>query len=197
MFPGEEFLTLLSSLLLLAVSLYKYSKSKEVSYAMWSIAALAFLIIAVALALLKLEALSLPIAPYVGALYPAFMAAGVLGKGYWRNYVIFIVVMIILMLVGQLSYKPIFTGAEVILHSISGLIITFLPFIMIARGKAPLTAGLIGLGGLLISVGGLALAALVTQRPLLPLETVIFLLHPLLFLSAFLMAAGIYSCKRG
>lgn len=197
MFPGEELLTLLSSLLLLSISLYKYLKSKEISYAMWSIAALSFLIIAAALALLKLGALSLPITPYVGALYPAFMAAGVLGKGHWRKYAIFILLMLLLMVIGQLSYKLIFTGAEVILHSVSGLIITFLPFIMVARRRAPPTESLIGLGGLLISIGGLALATLLAQKPLLPMETVIFLLHPLLFLSAFLMAAGIYLCRRG
>jgi hypothetical protein len=197
MFPGEELLTLLSSLLLLSISIYKYLKSKEISYAMWSIAALSFLIIAAALALLKLGALSLPITPYVGALYPAFMAAGVLGKDHWRKYVIFILLMLLLMVIGQLSYKLIFTGAEVILHSVSGLIITFLPFIMVARRRAPPTESLIGLGGLLISIGGLALATLLAQKPLLPMETVIFLLHPLLFLSAFLMAAGIYLCRRG
>jgi hypothetical protein len=197
MFPGEELLTLLSSLLLLSISIYKYLKSKEISYAMWSIAALSFLIIAAALALLKLDALSLPITPYVGALYPAFMAAGVLGKDHWRKYVIFILLMLLLMVIGQLSYKLIFTGAEVILHSVSGLIITFLPFIMVAMRRAPPTESLIGLGGLLISIGGLALATLLAQKPLLPMETVIFLLHPLLFLSAFLMAAGIYLCRRG
>jgi hypothetical protein len=197
MFPGEELLTLLSSLLLLSISIYKYLKSKEISYAMWSIAALSFLIIAAALALLKLDALSLPITPYVGALYPAFMAAGVLGKDHWRKYVIFILLMLLLMVIGQLSYKLIFTGAEVILHSVSGLIITFLPFIIVARRRAPPTESLIGLGGLLISIGGLALATLLAQKPLLPMETVIFLLHPLLFLSAFLMAAGIYLCRRG
>jgi len=197
MFPGEELLTLLSSLLLLSISIYKYLKSKEISYAMWSIAALSFLIIAAALALLKLDALSLPVTPYVGALYPAFMAAGVLGKDHWRKYVIFILLMLLLMVIGQLSYKLIFTGAEVILHSVSGLIITFLPFIIVARRRAPPTESLIGLGGLLISIGGLALATLLAQKPLLPMETVIFLLHPLLFLSAFLMAAGIYLCRRG
>ncbi|ACB07530.1 hypothetical protein [Candidatus Korarchaeum cryptofilum] len=197
MFPGEELLTLLSSLLLLSISIYKYLKSKEISYAMWSIAALSFLIIAAALALLKLDALSLPITPYVGALYPAFMAAGVLGKDHWRKYVIFILLMLLLMVIGQLSYKLIFTGAEVILHSVSGLIITFLPFIIVARRRAPPTESLIGLGGLLISIGGLALTTLLAQKPLLPMETVIFLLHPLLFLSAFLMAAGIYLCRRG
>ncbi len=197
MFPGEELLTLLSSLLLLSISLYRYLRSKEVSYAMWSIAALSFTIIAVALALLKLDALSLPITPYVGALYPACMAAGVLGKDHWRKYVIFMTLMLFFMVIGQFSYKLIFTGAEVILHSVSGLIIIFLPFLMVARRRAPPTASLIGLGGLLISIGGLALATLLAQRPLLPIETVIFLLHPLLFLSAFLMAAGIYSWKGG
>jgi len=84
-FPGEELLTFLSSLLLLSISLYRYFKRKEISYAMWSIAALSFLIISAALALLKLDALSLPITPYIGALYPAFMAAGILGKDHWRG----------------------------------------------------------------------------------------------------------------
>jgi hypothetical protein len=130
------------------------------------------------LALFKLDALSLPITPYIGALYPAFMAAGILGKDHWREYVIFIILMLFLMAMGQLFYKPVFTGAEVALHSISGLIIIFLPFIMVVKKRAPPAASLIGLGGLLISIGGLALAALMTQKPILPIETVIFLLIP-------------------
>lgn len=195
MFPGEEFITLISSLLLLAVSLYKYSKTREVSYSMFAVASISFLIIASALAFMKLEALSLPVAPYVGALYPAFMASGVLGKEHWRKYVAFTSVMLILMLLGSV-YKPLFTLAEVTLHSVSGLIVTFLPFVMVARKSAPASASLIGLGGLLISIGGLALATLVMQRPLLPHDTVIFLLHPLLFLSALLMSVGIYACGR-
>ncbi len=195
MFAGEEFVTLLSALILLAVSSVKYQRTREVSYAMFTIASISFLIIAAALAFLKLEALSLAITPYVGALYPAFMAAGVLGRDHWKKYVAFTSLMLLLMIAGS-YYRPLFVGAEVLLHSFSGLIITFLPFIMVARGKAPATASLIGLGGLLISVGGLALATLVMQRPLLPLETVIFLLHPLLFLSALLMSAGIYACRR-
>ena len=197
MFTGEEFVTLLSALTLLTVSLLKYYRTKEISYAMWVIAGISFLMIATALSALKLDALSLPITPYVGALYPAFMAAGILGTKYWRQYVAFIFVMLLLILVGSTTYKPLFTGAEVVLHSISGLIVTFLPLIMAAQRKAPAATSLIGLGGLLISIGGLALATLMVKRPLLPLETVIFLLHPLLFLSAFVMSAGIYLYRSG
>ena len=104
---------------------------------MWVIAGISFLMIAAALSALKLDALSLPITPYVGALYPAFMAAGILGTKYWRQYVAFIFIMLLLMLVGSATYKPLFTGAEVVLHSISGLIVTFLPLIMAAQRKAP------------------------------------------------------------
>ncbi|MGC8932786.1 MAG: hypothetical protein ACP5KE_07245 [Candidatus Methanodesulfokora sp.] len=194
MFAGEEFVTLISAFVLLGVSSIKYARTREISYLMFIISSISFLIIAAALAFLKLEALSLPITPYVGALYPAFMAAGVLGKHYWRNYVIFTVLMLILMLIGSL-YKPLFTVSEVILHSISGIIVIFLPLVMVIQRKAPAAESLIGLGGLLISIGGLALATLIIQKPLLPLKTVLLLLHPLLFLSAFLMSAGIYVHK--
>lgn len=51
----------------------KYLRTKEISCAMFTIASISFLIIAAALASMKLEALSLPIAPYVGASHPAFM----------------------------------------------------------------------------------------------------------------------------
>ncbi|RDD52896.1 MAG: hypothetical protein BA066_07260 [Candidatus Korarchaeota archaeon NZ13-K] len=191
MFPGEEFLTLLSSFLLLLASSIRYQRTREASYAMFTVASISFVIIAAALALLKLEALSLPITPYVGAIYPAFMAAGVLGGNRWRKYVAFTLLMLILMLVGSI-YRPLFVGAEVTLHSVSGLIITFLPLVAVASRRAPAVTALMGVGGLLISIGGLALATLVMQKPLLPLETVLFLLHPLLFLSALLMSAGIY-----
>ncbi len=48
------------------------------------------------------------------------------------------------------------------------------------------------LGGLVIGIGGLALASITAGAPLLPLELVILLLHPLLFISVILISIGIF-----
>ena len=193
MFPGEEWVTVISAFALLGVSAMLYSRARHVAAILWAISSLCFLIITIALATMGLDALQLSATPYLGSLYPGLLATGIIASRseYWKHYLAFVVLMLILIAVGgELARIP-----RVLVHSISGLIIVFLPLILAARKQVSATAIVVSVGGLLISVGGLALATLMAGKPLLPFETVVFLLHPLLFLSAFVMAAGPYASK--
>ena len=51
------------------------------------------------------------------------------------------------------------------------------------------------LSGVTISIGGLALASISARKPILT-ELAVQLLHPLLFISAFLLALGVYLVER-
>ncbi len=195
MFPGEEWVTVLCAFILVAVSAILYIRKRHVAPIMWLISGISFLIIAVALALMRLDALQLPVTPYLGSLYPGLLAVGIIGAKtrYWKHYLVLVVVLLALIAIGTAaSMATIATASRVALHSISGLVIVVLPLVFVAKKASPPSSILVSLGGLLISVGGLALATLMAGRPLLPFETVIYLLHPLLFLSVLIMALGLY-----
>jgi len=190
-----EWVTLISGLVFFLIALYGYNEKKSLEYIIWSISGLTFLIIAIALVAMSLDALSLPYTVYLGSIYPSFLALGLLYKkeGYWKYYLYFIILMIILIAAGQVALPQLKVGAQVALHAISGLIIVFLPIIeVLVRKEWHAYYLLFSLGGIVIGIGGLALASIVAGAPILPFELVVMLLHPLLFISAFLIALGIY-----
>lgn len=193
-----EFITLISAITLLLVSLIGYFNKREIEYVFWSIAGLAYLIIVLALVIMGLDALRLTITPLLGSIYPSFLAVGIISIAYkwWRYYFIFVILMLMLIIVATFI-SPILKGAvHGVLHTISGLIIVFLPLIYIYRKIVNIGFITATLGGITIGIGGLALAALMAGKPILPLDLVIMLLHPLLFLSAFLFSIGIYIVQR-
>jgi len=191
-----EYVTLLSSILLLIVILYGLYKNGVIIYYSWLISAIAFLILSVALVTLGLDALSLPVTPYLGSIYPSFLALGIIMIRYkkgWLYYLGFILLMLILMAIGSAAYPAIKTTSQIVLHSISGLIIVFLPLYYVVRKKTPSPFIITSLGGITIGIGGLALASIIAGKPLLPIDLVVQILHPILALSALLIAIGIYS----
>ncbi len=194
MFPGEDWVTVISALALLGVSAILYSRTRHVAAILWTISAFCFLIITIALATMGLNALQLSVTPYLGSLYPGLLATGIIASRseYWKHYFAFVILMLTLIAVGGEGLTKI---PRVLVHSVSGIVIVLLPLIFAATRQVSAAAIIVSVGGLLISLGGLALATLMAGKPLLPFETVVFLLHPLLFLSAFVMAAGLYVSK--
>ena len=200
MFPGEEWVTVASSLTLLVVSL-AIARRSPIPGILWVVSALGFLFVSLGLAVWGLGALEIAATPVIGALYPGFLATGILAWRFrvWRYYLAFTLAMLALMAAGiAIGYRPLAGASQGVLHSLSGLIIVLAPIYYAVRGLAPGYSILVSLGGLLISVGGLALAAIAVGSPILPLELVVFILHPILFLSALIMASGLYlSWLRG
>jgi hypothetical protein len=182
-----EYVTLLSSLALVCASIFGYKRNGSLPYIFWLISGLAFLAISAALIAFGLDALQLSVTPYLGSVYPAFMALGLIALRYsWRYYLAFIVLMLLLFA---------FTSSSLFrigLHSISGLVVVLLPIVYLAKKEVKGSILLFTLGGITISIGGMALASISAGKPILPIDLVIQLLHPLLFLSAFLLALGVY-----
>jgi hypothetical protein len=197
MFPGEEWVTVFAALIFVAISAGIYFRTKHIAPALWTVSAICFLLISIALATMGLNALQLSVTPYLGSLYPGLLATGIIASQsrFWRYYLAFVVLLLILMAVGSAGSEALSRVSRVLLHSISGLVIVLLPVVFASKKLSPPSAILVSIGGLLISVGGLALATLMAGKPLLPFETVVYLLHPLLFMSAFVMAAGLYISK--
>ena len=192
-----EWITVLSGLAYLGVSIWGYTKKKSIDYISWTISSLGFFIIAVALAIMALDALALPITIYLGSIYPSFLAIGLLYRKdkegqIWKYYLYFTVIMLILMAIGQATGTVLKVGSLVTLHSISGLIIVFLPIIEFLGKRWNINYLMFTIGGIVIGIGGLALATVQAGAPMLPFDLVVQLLHPLLFISAFLIALGVY-----
>ncbi|MHA1616602.1 MAG: hypothetical protein ACTSX9_04785 [Candidatus Njordarchaeales archaeon] len=190
------YVTLIAALIYFIAAIYGYTRKQGVDYFFWIISSLSFLIVAGALAVMGLAALEQPYTPFIGALYPAFLAIGILYRlrdTWWKYYLGFVVVMMILMAAGySVVYPSLSVGAEVLLHTLSGLIIVFLPIIKVLTKEWSYEYLVITIGGIVIGIGGLALASIVAGAPILPLELVIALLHPILALSALLIAIGVY-----
>lgn len=187
--------TLLSGIFLVAAAGFGYVKKRTLEYVFWLISGLAFFVISIALVILDLDALSLPITIYLGSIYPSFLALGLLYRKniYWREYLGFALVLFFLIIVGDITQSVVKTIAQITLHSVSGLIIVLLPlYFVFIRRDSHWYLLLFSLGGLVIGIGGVALASLATQTPLLPFDLVVALLHPLLFISAFLIGFAVY-----
>lgn len=129
-----------------------------------------------------------PLVVTVAALIPAGIAMGLVSEFLtkWRlAYLIFAVVGLVAIVITRLTGPALVaTIILVIVHSISGLLIFALPIVAVSKGKAP--SGFIGVtvGGTLIGIGGIALAALKTGGQLLFLsaQLVFTILAPLLLL---------------
>lgn len=77
-----------------------------------------------------------------------------------------------------------------VVHGLAGLLIAFLPPILVLRGAAPLGFALVGLGGVLIGLGGLLLAFLKMGKPVLSKESILNVLPWLLMLMTAAFVGG-------
>jgi len=197
--------TLLSALAYLAASVLGYMKKKTIAELAWIVSSIGFLVIAAALVAIPdpFTALGVPGAVFIGTLYPSFLALGLLHrkgefagiKDIWKYYLYLIIIILIIMAGGQAAgARGISVGAEVFLHIISGLIVFFLPLIEVIGKRWDVKYLLFTLGSIVIGIGGIALAIVSTGAEMMGItvDLVLLLLHPLLFLSAFIIAFAVY-----
>ncbi|MEW6141812.1 MAG: hypothetical protein AB1597_01455 [Chloroflexota bacterium] len=129
-----------------------------------------------------------PLVVTVAVLIPAGIALGLVSEytTKWRlAYLIFAIVGLVAIAVTRFTGPALVaTIILVIVHSVSGLLIFALPIVAVNKGTAP--SGFIGVtvGGALIGIGGIAMAALKTGGQLLffSAPVVFAILAPLLLL---------------
>ena len=122
----------------------------------------------------------------VATLIPLGLSVGLVTEFYQKyakGYLIFSLIGLIVILItrfAQVGGFAIFVYALV--HSIAGLLIFFIPILATKTEKAPGGFIMVTVGGLLIGVGGIALAFLKAGVPILSAETILAILAPLLLL---------------
>lgn len=168
--------------------LYQHFQSaKQPTYDVYYMVAFAVLFIAgVLLILLTYNVLQSPLVVIVAALIPAALSLGLVSEFYAKNerpYLIFIVVGLLALAITRLAMPGLVaTLVLIVVHTVAGLIIFGLPFRVTQQKKAPQGFMFVGVGGALIGIGGLALAALKLGQPILSAELIFMILAPLLLL---------------
>ena len=199
-------MTLLDRLILLLTGLvaiyllwrfYTHYRQEKTRYDIYYMISFAVLLVAgLLLIAFTYSVLANPLVVIVAVLIPAGLALGLVAEfapQFEKIFLPFAVIGLIAIAITR------FTGPEgiatvvlVIVHATSGLIILGLPFVVVSQGKARGGFVWVSVGGLLIDVGGVALAFLKTGSQLLFFsQTVVFtILAPLLLLMALAFTWG-------
>ena len=166
-----------------------YLKEKGIHHLFWAISFLVLFVSGILIILNGFIILKEPLIPVVAALIPACLAIGLLyalydDKPWGMYYAIFALVMIVLLAVVRLDLIDGLSEMSSIvlmgLHIPSGLIISLLPLYAAFISKDISTSGaLFGIGGLLMSVGGVLLAFVAIGNEILS-EAQIFEILPIL-----------------
>ena len=133
-------------------------------------------------------ALANPLVAVVATLIPLGLSMGLVAEFYQKyakGYLIFALIGLVVILITRFAQAggfAIFVYALV--HSIAGLLIFLLPILAIKTKKAPGSFIMVTVGGVLIGVGGIALAFLKAGTPILSAATILAILAPLLLLMA-------------
>ena len=173
----------------------RYSKEKglhDVYYAM------AMLVLFIAGVLLIFGGWGLLASPYmltVATLIPLGLSMGLMNQfmpEYKKAYSWFALVGFLSVAVTSISGMALKSVAVPVFHGVAGLIVVGLPMKRCLKDNAPKGFGLVGIGGFLISLGGMALAFLNAGKQLLFFsgEVVMAILAPLLLLMALAFTWG-------
>lgn len=175
---------------------YRQSPGKPLQDIYYAASFAVLLVAGLLLIVLSYSVLQSPLVVIVAALIPLCLSLGLVSEFFpaWgKGYLIFALVGLVAIAVTRFTGPAgLATGTLVIWHSIAGLIIFGLPLWAVTQGKAP--GGFIGVtvGGVLIGLGGIALAFLKTGSQLLFFspEVVFAILAPLLLLMTLAFAWG-------
>lgn len=146
------------------------------------------LIAGLLLIILGYEVLESPLVVIAATIIPLSLSLGMVWQyapPFRITYLAFCLLGFLLVVVTRL-FAPglVATVTLALVHGVSGLVITLLPFILAWRGSVAPGFILVGIGGALIGLGGLLLSFLKTGRPILPRQMVLKVLPGLLLLMA-------------
>ena len=72
-----EYITFISSIILLLVNLFRFYRNRRIEYLSWLVSSSSFSLLATTLLFLGLDALQLSITPYLGSLSALLLAIGI------------------------------------------------------------------------------------------------------------------------
>ena len=146
------------------------------------------------------------LSPYIlpiASLIPLCISIGIVQQyypDYKRPYKWFATIGILAIAVSSIAgLEPVKKLAVPIFHGVAGLVIFLGPIFAARSGKAPKGFIWVGIGGMLIGIGGIALAFLTTGSQLLffSTEVVLMILAPLLLLMTLAFAWGFVKDIKG
>jgi hypothetical protein len=113
---------------------------------------------------------------------------------YGKTYTIFAVIGLVLIALTSITGMSYKSFVVPIFHGVAGLIIFILPiYLSFFKKSEPGSFFLVSLGGLLISIGGMALAFVNAGKPLfgfMTIDVILTILAPILFLMSLCFAWG-------
>lgn len=181
-------LTGLTALYAIARVYQAHKKTPKIAYVLYMVAFAVLFVAGVLLILFGYGLLASPWVAVVTTLIPLGLATGLVYdlKPEWaKGYVVYAVL-------GFLAIAMVYLGGlenlakfvMPIVHGIAGLTIVLLPLIAVSQGTAPGGFVLVAVGGVLIGLGGIALAFLKMGKQFLffSQDVVLTILAPLLFL---------------
>ena len=174
---------------------YKKAEAKP-SHNIFYIIAFAVLFVAgVLIIFFDFEVLGRPCIKSVATLIPFCIALGLIKEFYKKLFVLYLIVLLLGFIAITLQVFDVFECKLLypVFHSIAGLTIFFVPIIASSKKLAPKAFIWVTVGGAIIGIGGIALAFLGAEKPLLGIftaEVVFAILTPILLLMSLGFAFG-------
>lgn len=185
------------TLLFIGHESWALGKKGEIQNAIWATAAFALLLILSTLLLNGFAGLELHYVPVAGMFVAGLFASGMLSASYGRRLGVIYAVYVLLLVISYLLLKAMgsfYLPALLAVHVPSGLIVVLVPALAAIRGLRALW--LTSIGGALISIAGMSLAALAFGRPMIPADLLLSLVAPIVLLSTILMTSGLMLTKK-
>lgn len=135
-----------------------------------------------------------PIVVIVATVIPLSLSLGLVWQhaSFRTSYLVFAIIGFLAIVVTRVFPAPgkLPTIVLAVIHGIAGMMIFLLPIILSMQGRTPQLFLLVGVGGALIGIGGLALFFLKAGKPILPKEAILKILPGLLFLMTLCFVLG-------
>lgn len=190
-------LTGLTAIYLLWHFYKRYNKEKGLYDVYYMLGIGILLVSGLLLIFLGWDILASPYVLTVATLIPLGISMGLMNQfrpKYKKAYSWFALVGLLAIAVTSILEHPLKSVAVPLFHGVAGLIIFGLPiYKCVVEKDAKKGFGLVGIGGALIGIGGIALAFLVAGKPLLGIFTedfIFMILAPLLFLMTLAFTFG-------
>jgi len=190
-------LTGLTALYLIYCFYVRYSKEKTLYDVYYMLGFGVLLVSGLLLIFLGWDILASPYVLTVATLIPLGISMGLMNQfrpKYKKAYSWFALVGFLTIAVTSIGGMELKSVAVPVFHGVAGLIIFGLPlYKCIVEKNAPKGFGMVGIGGALIGIGGMALAFMIAGKPLFGIFTqdfILMILAPLLFLMALAFTFG-------
>ena len=188
-------------LLLLTVLLASYQVSAGIDgfdtlpIIAYTIAFGVILVAALLIFILGFGVLDSPIVVIVSTIIPLSLAVGLIHQhaaSFGTSYLVFAIIGFLAVTLTRSIPAPgkIPTIVLAIVHGIAGMTIFLLPIVLSIQGNAHPMFSLVGVGGALIGIGGLALSFLKAGKPILSQEVIHKILPVILFLMSLCFVMG-------